>query len=150
MLCWELRSHRSQRPLSDNKEKPQPNWLRAVPIVTNNDGCSVVRYLAVVAGLHCYSLITLIWSVREYRLVYTFDAVKRYDTLSHASQMRMKAFCGVSVYTFHAGISARQLARESVTRRTTLQSSTVLNVRALRQRTHYVRELAMANQLVAS
>ena len=41
------------------------NWLRAVPIVTNNDGCSVVRYLAVVAGLHCYSLITLIWSVRE-------------------------------------------------------------------------------------
>ena len=28
--------------------------------------------------------------------------------------MRIKAFCGVSVYTFHAGISARQRARGSV------------------------------------
>ena len=27
------------------------NWLRAVPIVTNNDGCAVVRYLAVVAAV---------------------------------------------------------------------------------------------------
>ena len=40
------------------------------------------------------------------RWVYTFDAVKRFDTLSYASQMRIKAFCGASVYTFHAGISA--------------------------------------------
>ncbi len=69
------------------------------------------------------------------RWVYTFDAVKRFDTLSYASQMRRKAFCGVSVYTFHAGISARQRARESVARRKMLQSSTVLNFHALRQRT---------------
>ena len=43
---------------------------------------------------------------KELRWVYTFDAVKRFDTLSYASQMRIKAFCGASVYTFHAGISA--------------------------------------------
>ena len=46
--------------------------------------------------------------------------------------MRIKAFSGVSVYTFHAGISARQRARESVARRKMLQSSTVLNLHALR------------------
>ena len=72
------------------------------------------------------------------RWVYTFDAVKRFDTLSYASQMRIKAFCGVSVYTFHAGISARQRARESVARREMLQSSTVLNFHALRQRTQAI------------
>ena len=63
--------------------------------------------------------------------VYTFDAVKRFDTLSYASQMPIKTFCGVSVYTFHASISARQRARESVARRNMIQSSTVLNFRAL-------------------
>ena len=72
---------------------------------------------------------------RPLRWVYTFDAVKRFDTLSYAAQMRIKAFCGVSVYTFHAGISARQRARESVARRKMLQSSTVLNFHALHQRT---------------
>ena len=45
------------------------------------------------------------------RWVYTFDAVKRFDTLSYASQMRIKAFCGVSVYTFQPA-SARVSARE--------------------------------------
>ena len=45
-----------------------------------------------------------------------------------------KSVCGVSVYTFHAGISARQRAWESVARRKMLQSSTVLNFHALRQR----------------
>ena len=68
------------------------------------------------------------------RWVYTFDAVKRFDTLSYASQMRAKAFCAVSVYTFHAGISARQRTRKSVARRKMLQSSTALNFSALRQR----------------
>ena len=72
------------------------------------------------------------------RWVYTFDAVKRFDTLSYASQMRRKTFCGVSVCTFHAGISARQRARESVARRKMLQSSTVLNFHALRQRTQAI------------
>ena len=72
------------------------------------------------------------------RWVYTFDAVKRFDTLSYASQMRIKTFYGVSVYTFHAGISARQRARESVARRKMLQSSTVLNFHALRQRTQAI------------
>ena len=65
--------------------------------------------------------------------------VKRFDTLSYASQthtqMRIKAFCGVSVYIVHAGISARQRPRESVARRKMLQSSTVLIFHALRQRT---------------
>ena len=75
------------------------------------------------------------------RWVYTFDAVKRFDTLSYASQMRIKAFCGVSVYTFHAGISARQRARESVARRKMLQSSTVLNFHALRQRTQAIQPI---------
>ena len=75
------------------------------------------------------------------RWVYTFDAVKRFDTLSFASQMRIKAFCGVSVYTFHAGISARQRARESVARRKMLQSSTVLNFHALRQRTQAIQPI---------
>ena len=60
------------------------------------------------------------WSI-PLRWVYTFDAVKRFDTLSCASLMRIKAFYGVSVYTFHAGISARQRARESVARRKMLQ-----------------------------
>ena len=55
------------------------------------------------------------------RWVYTFDAVKRFDTLSYGSQMRRKTFCGVSVCTFHAGISARQRARESVARRYKVQ-----------------------------
>ena len=73
--------------------------------------------------------------------MYTFDAVKRFDTLSYASQMRIKAFCGVSVYTFHAGISARQRARESVARRKMLQSSTVLNFHALRQRTQAIQPI---------
>ena len=77
----------------------------------------------------------------QYRWVYTFDAVKRFDTLSYASQMRIKAFCGVSVYTFHAGISARQRARESVARRKMLQSSTVLNFHALRQRTQAIQPI---------
>ena len=76
------------------------------------------------------------------RWVYTFDAVKRFDTLSYASQMRIKAFCGVSVYTFHAGISARQRARESVARRKMLQSSTVLNFHALRQRTQAIQPIS--------
>ena len=75
------------------------------------------------------------------RWVYTFDAVKRFDTLSYASQMRIKAFCGVSVYTFHAGISARQRARESVARRKMLQSSTLLNFHALRQRTQAIQPI---------
>ena len=75
------------------------------------------------------------------RWVYTFDAVKRFDTLSYASQMRIKAFCGVSVYTFHAGISARQRARESAARRKMLQSSTVLNFHALRQRTQAIQPI---------
>ena len=75
------------------------------------------------------------------RWVYTFDAVKRFDTLSYASQMRIKAFCGVSVYTFHADISARQRARESVARRKMLQSSTVLNFHALRQRTQAIQPI---------
>ena len=39
--------------------------------------------------------------------------------------MRIKTFCGVSVYTFHAGISARQRARESVARRKMLQTFTL-------------------------
>ena len=39
------------------------------------------------------------------------------------------------VYTSHVGISARQLAPESVARRQMQQSSTVLNFRASRQRT---------------
>ena len=55
--------------------------------------------------------------------------------------MRIKAFCGVSVYTFHAGISARQRARESVARRKMLQSSTVLNFHALRQRTQAIQPI---------
>ena len=55
--------------------------------------------------------------------------------------MRIKAFCGVSVYTFHAGISARQRARESVARREMLQSSTVLNFHALRQRTQAIQPI---------
>ena len=71
----------------------------------------------------------------------TFDAVKRFDTLSYASQMPIKAFCGVSVYTFHAGISARQRARGSVARRKMLQSSTVLNFHALRQRTQAIQPI---------
>ena len=75
------------------------------------------------------------------RWVYTFDAVKRFDTLSYASQMRIKAFCGVSVYTFHAGISARQRTRESVARRKMLQSSMVLNFHALRQRTQAIQPI---------
>ena len=75
------------------------------------------------------------------RWVYTFDAVKRFDTLSYASQTRIKAFCGVSVYTFHAGISARQRARESVARRQMLQSSTLLNFHALRQRTQAIQPI---------
>ncbi len=75
------------------------------------------------------------------RWVYTFDAVKRFDTLSYASQMRIKTFCGVSVYTFHADISARQRARESVARRQMLQSSTVLNFHALRQRTQAIQPI---------
>ena len=79
--------------------------------------------------------------VRVLRWVYTFDAVKRFDTLSYASQMRIKAFCGVSVYTFHAGISARQRARESVARRKMRQSSTVLNFHALRQRTQAIQPI---------
>ena len=77
----------------------------------------------------------------QLRWVYTFDAVKRFDTLSYASQMRIKAFCGVSVYTFHAGISARQRARESVARRKMIQSSTVLNFHALRQRTQAIQPI---------
>ena len=81
------------------------------------------------------------WRRNRKRWVYTFDAVKRFDTLSYASQMRIKAFCGVSVYTFHAGISARQRARESVARRKMLQSSTVLNFHALRQRTQAVQPI---------
>ena len=80
-------------------------------------------------------------AVTALRWVYTFDAVKRFDTLSYASQMRIKAFCGVSVYTFHAGISARQRARESVARRKMLQSSTVLNFHALRQRTQAIQPI---------
>ena len=75
------------------------------------------------------------------RWVYTFDAVKRFDTFSYASQMRIKAFCGVSVYTFHVGISARQRARERVARRKMLQSSTVLNFHALRQRTQAIQPI---------
>ena len=75
------------------------------------------------------------------RWVYTFDAVKRFDTLSYASQMRIKSFSGVSVYTFHAGISLRQRARESVARRKMLQSSTVLNFHALRQRTQAIQPI---------
>ena len=75
------------------------------------------------------------------RWVYTFDAVKRFDTLSYASQMRIKAFCGVSVYTFHAGISARQRAQKSVARRKMRQSSTVLNFHALRQRTQAIQPI---------
>ena len=55
--------------------------------------------------------------------------------------MRIKAFCGVSVYTFHAGISARQRARESVARREMLQSSTMLNFHALRQRTQAIQPI---------
>ena len=55
--------------------------------------------------------------------------------------MRIKAFCGVSVYTFHAGISAHQRARESVARRKMLQSSTVLNFHALRQRTQAIQPI---------
>ena len=55
--------------------------------------------------------------------------------------MRIKAFCAVSVYTFHAGISARQRARESVTRREMLQSSTMLNFHALRQRTQAIQPI---------
>ena len=55
--------------------------------------------------------------------------------------MRSKAFCGVSVYTFHAGISARQRTRESVARRKMLQSSTVLNFHALRQRTQAIQPI---------
>ena len=62
-------------------------------------------------------------------------------TLSYASQMRIKAFCGVSVYTFHAAISARQRARDSVARRKMLQSSTVLNFHALRQRTQAIQPI---------
>ena len=57
------------------------------------------------------------------RWVYTFDAVKRFHTLSHASQMRIKAFCGVSVYTFHAGISASSRARK----RSSAQDATKFN-----------------------
>ena len=36
------------------------NWLGGVPIVTDKDGCSVVRYLAVVVGLHpcCSDLVS--------------------------------------------------------------------------------------------
>ena len=52
-----------------------------------------------------------------------------------------KSVCGVSVYTFHAGISARQRARESVARRKMLQSSTVLNFHALRQRTQAIQPI---------
>ena len=78
---------------------------------------------------------------RHLRWVYTFDAVKRFDTLSYASQMRIKAFRGVSVYTFHVGISARQRARESVARRKMLQSSTRLNFHALRQRTQAIQPI---------
>ena len=55
--------------------------------------------------------------------------------------MPIKAFCGVSVYTFHAGISARQRARESVARREMLQSSTMLNFHALRQRTQAIQPI---------
>ena len=85
--------------------------------------------------------ISTVLNFHALRWVYTFDAVKRFDTLSYASQMRIKAFCGVSVYTFHAGISARQRARESVARRKMLQSSTVLNFHALRQRTQTIQPI---------
>ena len=89
----------------------------------------------------CPYIYVYVRAFERLRWVYTFDAVKRFDTLSYASQMRIKAFCGVSVYTFHAGISARQRARESVARRKMLQSSTVLNFHALRQRTQAIQPI---------
>ena len=86
-------------------------------------------------------LMSFLYLLNSLRWVYTFDAVTRFDTLSYASQMRIKAFCGVSVYTFHAGISARQRARECVARREMLQSSTMLNFHALRQRTQAIQPI---------
>ena len=85
--------------------------------------------------------------------------------------MRIKAFCGVSVYTLHAGISARQRARE---KSSSAQDATKFNGAELSRFTpanasnsanhlpvsriefaadrscNYVRELALDNQLVAS
>ena len=81
--------------------------------------------------------------------------------------MRIKAFCGVSVYTFHAGISARQRARESVAATkfngAELSRFTPANANpsanhlpvsriefAADRSCNYVRKLAQDNQLVAS
>ena len=78
--------------------------------------------------------------------------------------MRIKAFSGVSVYTFHAGISARQRARESVARRkmraelsrftpaNASHSANHLPVSRIEFATdrscNYVRELVLDNKLV--
>ena len=88
--------------------------------------------------------------------------------------MRIKAFCGVSVYTFHAGISARQRARVNVYIYSSARDATKFNSAELSRFTpanarnsanhlpvpriefaadrscNYVRELALDNQLVAS
>ena len=99
--------------------------------------------------------------------VYTFDAVKRFDTLSCASQMRIKAFCGVSARR-HQRASTRARKRSSA------QDATKFNGAELSRFTpanashsanhlpvsriefaadrscNYVRELALDNELVAS
>ena len=48
---------------------------------------------------------------KELRWVYTFDAVKRFDTLSYASQMRIKAFAAY-LFILFTPASARLNARE--------------------------------------
>ena len=66
----------------------------------------------------------------------------RINALTHFRTLRFSnAYKRAAAYTLHAGISARQRTRESVARRKMLQSSTVLNFHALRQRTQAIQPI---------